>query len=155
MKSVDPKRHATKLHVQLPAPRPVSPVPVSLFTTIQASASDLKPKHVEFLEPEPKIIKTEPEHKETEPEPKIEIPHPAPRRGSVGGLQSLTKSLVDHDSQIADLKDLLTRQDVVIKTYEQTSKQLEQSSKRLADLATEHEKMIKELQETLDDIING
>lgn len=172
MKSIDPKRHATKLHVQPPTSRPVSPfpsrpvspapapevakpIPVSPFTTIQATASDVKPKHVEFTTPEPTIVKLYRPPTPTNVEPINPQPQPAPRRGSVGGLQSLTKSLVDHDSQIADLKDLLARQDVVIKTYEQTSKQLEQSSKRLADLATVHEKMIKDLQETLDDIING
>lgn len=137
MKAIEAKRRATSLHVpssSQPLSRPSSPV--NAFFGIKNEEPE-EPKKVSFSE----VI----EEKAPTPSPE---PVPTPRRGSVGGLQSLTKSLIDHDSQISTLKDMIQRQEDIIKSYEK-------SSKRLEKVVIQQEQIIKDLQQSLDDIING
>jgi hypothetical protein len=137
---VNPKRTQAQQTPASPAPvRAKSPAPASQPAPVRAKSPAPAPQ------PEKKIGFSEP----IPTQRKAELPPVVvPRRGSIGGLQSLTKNLMDHDTQISDLKALITRQDSIIKSYEN-------SSKRLESVVKEQEKIIAELKESLDEVING
>jgi hypothetical protein len=147
-RGLDPRRTSSKVQS-----RPSSPVPVRSKSPARVAQSAVAEKKITIIEPVPVQKKTDfvavdiPERPKT-PEPKQQLPKPVPRRGSIGGLQSLTKNLMDHDTQISDLKGLISRQESVIKSYEASSKKLE-------GIVTQQEKIIRDLQQSLDEVING
>jgi hypothetical protein len=122
--------------------RPSSPVPIP--------AKKAAVKFVEAPAPAAPAIPQVPLTK-----PGAAPPVPRERRGSFGGLQTLTKSLTFQGDEIHRLEEVVKQQAAVVARYEQSIKTAEAQIKESLTLIQRQEAHILKLEETLDDVING
>ena len=89
------------------------------------------------------------------PAPVQPVAQPRERRGSFGGLQTLTKSLTCQGDEIARLETIVKQQAATVARYEQSIKDSEVQIKESLTLIERQEAHLLKLEEALDDVING
>ena len=139
--------------------RPSSPVPIPVKKTAvkfaEAPSTPTASPVIPLTKPGPAAPTASPVIPLTKPGPAAPAAAPRERRGSFGGLQTLTKSLTSQGDEIHRLEDVVKRQAATVARYEQSIKTAEAQIKESVTLIQRQEAHILKLEETLDDVING